>query len=106
DGDLAAYLRAPLAGFQKAVADQWNVRGWYNRAVLRGFDNREIVHSRFELEAQPWALISGVAARTSTQGALIQRVEGVDTPSLIGAPLRPGGPVWPAVSQLLTWGYA
>lgn len=106
DGELAAYLRAPLADFQAALAKQWNAQGWYNRAVLRGFDNREITHSRFELEAQPWALISGVAARTGTQGALIQRVEAVDALSPIGAPLRPGGAVWPAVSQLLTWAYA
>ncbi len=107
DGELAAYLRAPLASLQAAVAAQWNPRGWYNRAVLRGADNREITLERFELEAQPWALISGVAARTSTQGALLQRIsEDVDGPSPVGTPLRPGGAVWPAVSQLMTWAYA
>ncbi len=107
DGEFAAYLRAPLNSLQAAVSRQWTGRGWYNRAVLRGHDNREVTLERFELEAQPWALISGVAARTGTQGALIQRIdEDVDTPSPIGTPLRPGGPVWPAVSQLMTWAYA
>lgn len=107
DGDLAAYLRAPLAGLREAAARQWNPAGWYNRAILRGADNREIVVSRFELEAQPWALISGLAGETGTQGALIARIDAlVDGPSPIGAALRPGGPVWPAVSQLLTWAYA
>lgn len=107
DGEFAAYLRAPLNGFQAALAQQWTGRGWYNRAVLRGFDNHEITLERFELEAQPWALISGLAGRNGTQGALLQRIEqDVDTPSPIGTPLRPGGPVWPAVSQLMTWAYA
>jgi hypothetical protein len=107
DGELAAYLRAPLAGLQNAVAAQWNPRGWYNRAVLRGADNRPLPLDRLDLEAQPWALISGVAGRTGTQGLLLQRIDtDLDTPSPIGAALRPGGAVWPAVSQLMTWAYA
>jgi hypothetical protein len=62
---------------------------------------------RINLEAQPWALISGLAAETSRQDALIESVKKLlDDPSPIGAPLTERGQVWPAVSQLLTWGYA
>jgi len=90
-----------------AVSRQWNPKGWYNRAVLRGFRDNKIQIDHFSLEAQPWALISGLAAENDTEDTLIEKIDQfLDRPSLIGAGLIEGGMVWPAVSQLLTWAYA
>src|SRR5690606_389377 len=59
-----------------------------------------------DLEAQPWALISGLAERQGVVDQLIDSVDSLlDNPSPIGAPLVEHGAVWPAISQLLTWGY-
>ncbi len=96
-----------LERLRAAVSRQWNAKGWYNRAVLRGFSNNEIPIDHFSLEAQVWALISGVADETHIEDALIEKVEQfLDRPSPIGASLIEGGMVWPAVSQLMTWAYA
>ena len=105
--DVAQAAVANLDGLRKAVSNQWNPAGWYNRAVLRGIHNAPIVIRRHDLEAQPWALISKVAADNQTETDLIERVDAVlDSPSKIGATLVEHGMIWPAISQLLTWGYA
>jgi cellobiose phosphorylase len=96
-----------LARLQTAVQKQWNARGWYNRAVLRDVRNQPVVIDRFDLEAQPWALISGAAAQDGKADELIEKLdELLDRPSPIGGTLVAGGMVWPAISQLLTWAYA
>ena len=111
--DLTAYIEGTpdhpdrhdrLRAAQRA---QWNPAGWYNRAILRDILNRPVVLDSFNLEAQPWTLISGDATADGRADALIAQIDAVlDSPSPIGAALTPGGMVWPAVSQLLTWGYA
>jgi hypothetical protein len=96
-----------LERLREAVAGQWNNSGWYNRAVLRNHANHEVVIGHLDLEAQPWALISGLASDTGTAETLIEKIDQVlDDPSPIGGTLVEGGMVWPAISQLLTWGYA
>ena len=108
DADLAARLRAWLPGLREAVNRQWTGR-WYTRAVLRDAADRPVIIGRddIELEAQPWPLISGLAAEEGTEAALVESVRALlDDPSPIGATLiAKDGMVWPAVSQLLTWGY-
>jgi hypothetical protein len=105
--DVADLIQTRLDGLHTAVSNQWNPAGWYNRAVLRGIHNDAIVLRRHDLEAQPWALISRVAADTGNEANLIEQTDSIlDRPSKIGATLVPRGMVWPAVSQLLTWGYA
>ncbi|MBL8162236.1 MAG: hypothetical protein JNJ61_09650, partial [Anaerolineae bacterium] len=106
--DVSALINdGRLDRLRDAVRAQWNGAGYYNRAVLRDRDNRPIVLNGIDLEAQPWALISRHAKETGVEVNLIERVEAtLDRPSPIGASLKPGGAVWPAISQLLTWGYA
>lgn len=108
DPELIEYLCGTpnrLESLREAVQRQWNPKGWYNRAILRGFNNDLRVIDRFDLEAQPWALIAGLAGER--EATLIENIDQfLDRPSPIGASLLAGGMVWPAVSQLLTWGYA
>jgi len=107
DRDLAAQMRALLPALREAVGRQWNGR-WFTRALLRDVFNRPVPIGRdwIELEAQPWALISGLSAALGIEARLIDSIARLlDDPSPIGAPLREGGAVWPAISQLLTWGY-
>ena len=95
-----------LEKLRLALQDQWNASGWYNRAILRDAQNRRRKVEHLSLEAQVWALISGVA-NDGKEGALIEKVdEFLDRPSPIGGTLIPDGMVWPAISQLLTWAYA
>jgi hypothetical protein len=105
--DVSALINdGRLNRLREAVRAQWNSAGYYNRAVLRDRDNNPIVLNGIDLEAQPWALISRLAKETGVEVNLIERVEAtLDRPSPIGPTLKPGGPVWPAVAQLLTWGY-
>lgn len=107
--DLAEYIHRDdrLDRLRAALARQWNPKGWYNRAVLRDIHNRLVVLDHFNLEGQVWALVSGAAQADGKADALIEQIDThLDRPSPIGAGLLPGGMVWPAVSQLLTWGYA
>jgi hypothetical protein len=113
DPTLADYIHdAPsqpdrMQRLRQATAQQWNPQGWYNRALLRGHNDRVIPIQHFTLESQPWALISGLAAETGTEAALIENIDQMlDSPSPIGAALVENGMVWPAISQLLTWAYA
>ena len=105
--DIEATIKEHINPLREAAARQWNTKGWYNRAVLRDIQNKPVVLSHLDLEAQPWAFISGLAGEKGTQETLVGRVNQLlDSPSAIGASLQPGGMVWPALSQLLTWGYA
>lgn len=106
--DITAMLRdGRIERLQAAVEKQWNSKGWYNRAVLRGVSNQPITIESLSLEAQVWGLISGAAKQNNHESNLIERVEAsLDRPSAIGAALLENGMIWPAVSQLLTWGYA
>jgi len=108
DPALAARLRKNLARFEEALQQQWTAGGWYARAVLRDARGKPVVIGKdcINLEAQPWALISGLATRHGHEQALVEAIQKhLDQPSPVGATLLPKGMVWPAVSQLLTWGY-
>ena len=110
DTVLAAELHTLTARLETAVMLQWNGR-WFTRAILRDLADRPvpIADDWINLEAQPWAMISGVAARMDIHGVQARLVDNIgrllDDPSPIGAPLSERGMVWPAISQLLTWGY-
>jgi hypothetical protein len=107
DPELSAQLRQFLSGLEEAVQRQWNGR-WYTRAILRDPQNRPVIldNNRINLESQIWALISGAARRNGSEGALLRSVAALlDDPSPTGAPILEGEQVWPAISQLLTWGY-
>jgi hypothetical protein len=109
DPALAAELRDFAEKLTAGANGQWSGQGnWYTRAVLRGHLNNPVVQDarHINLEAQPWALISRLAAKTGREDDLIASITKLlDDPSPIGATLREHGMVWPAVSQLLTWGY-
>lgn len=95
-----------IACLSDALDRQWNANGWYNRAVLRNVHNQPVTIDHFSLEGQVWALISGAAQAQHHDDTLIENIDAqLDRPSPIGASLIAGGMVWPAVSQLLTWGY-
>ncbi len=107
-GLLAERIRMSLPDLRKAVEKFWTGR-WYVRAVLRDRANRAVVIDRdsINLEAQPWALISGLAEAQGVHADLIAAIfERLDEPSPIGATLREKGMVWPAIGQLLTWAYS
>lgn len=106
--DITALINdGRLEVLRQGVRAQWDNRGWYKRAVVRDLLNNPVSIDRIELEAQVWALISDFAKAEGHEMALIEQVETkLDATSPIGAGLRPGGAVWPAVSQLLTWAYA
>src|SRR5262249_29285244 len=109
DPALAQQMRDLVPGLKKAISDQWQ-GSWDARAVLWGGNGRPISidRDRINLQAQVWPLISGWAAETGREATLIEvittRLDN-DKSSRIGCPLVEGGEVWPAVSQLLTWGY-
>ncbi len=83
-----------------ALPAQWLAAGWYRRAWLGGQQTAGDVD--IDLEAQVWGLIANTPTATQLSDAVFTRL---DAPSSVGAPLFRGGDVWPAVSQLLTWGY-
>ena len=103
DAQVSEQIRQFTPGLQDAVQRQWNGR-WYARAILRDPLNQPVMldNNRLNLEAQIWALIS----RQETSETLIRSIcTLLDDVSPTGAPLLERGMVWPAISQLLTWGY-
>ncbi|HEY3289353.1 MAG TPA: hypothetical protein VGK87_04420, partial [Anaerolineae bacterium] len=110
DTKLADAVRLLCARLDKAVMLQWNGL-WFTRAILRDIENRPvpIADDWLNLEAQPWSLISGVTERMDKKGVQARLIDNLqrllDDPSPVGAPINEHGLVWPAISQLLTWGY-
>ncbi len=101
---LATEIRAKVAALRTAVAPTWT-GSFYGRAY---FGDGELAYAdKINLEAQVWALIGDTFANPDQRAALVAAVASkLDDPSPIGATLVPGGQVWPAISGLLTWGYA
>ncbi|MBK9751250.1 MAG: hypothetical protein IPO91_31395 [Chloroflexi bacterium] len=107
DAVCAREIEQFVSGLEAAVMRQWNGK-WFTRAVLRDAQNKPVVvdNNHINLEAQPWALISGLAQRNGIESTLITSIKTLlDDPSPTGAALLEQGMIWPAVSQLLTWGY-
>lgn len=109
DPSLADQMRNRVPGLRQALAGQWNGQ-WYNRAILRNAVNSPVVMGKYQinLEAQPWALISGVADADDTDVLLINSIQTrLDANAPTGAPyLERGAQVSAAITQLLTWGYS
>lgn len=107
DPVLAEQIARFEAGLGDALHRQWNGK-WYPRAILRDAFNTPVMldSDRINLESQPWALISGAAQAREVAGDLVKSVGTLlDDPSPTGAMLLDKGMIWPAISQLLTWGY-
>jgi hypothetical protein len=104
DAALATEIRSRVDGYRQALAQTWTGEYFY-RAY---FGDGKPVHASFvDLEAQVWALIGDTFEAPSERDALVSRIaQDLDDPSPIGAALTPGGDTWPAISGLLTWGYA
>ena len=105
DAELAQKVREPLEHWQRALLGTWNGE-WFVRAILRDIWSNSIYlgEDMLDLEAQVWALI-GDWLDDDTRQTLLQSIRReVDDPSPIGGSLVTAQ-VWPAISQLLTWGY-
>jgi hypothetical protein len=93
-----------LPRLQTGISKQWTGQ-WYTRTILRSrWRNRKIVlHQKdINLESQVWALIND----SDTYNMLADSVyDLLDKSSPTGAPTMQNGEVWPAISQMLTWGY-
>lgn len=106
---LAARLRAHAEALTEPVKKQWDAnKRWFYRAYLVNANgSRETIgDGRVSLQAQIWPLISGLAAEMGIEAQLIETIDKkLDEPSRTGPMLEEDGEVWPAVTQLLTWGY-
>ncbi len=103
DAALAAEIRARVDALRAALEAAWT-GSFYGRAY---FGDGDLAYAgTIHLEAQVWPLIADIPT-PSDRAALIAEIRAqLDDPSPMGATLLPGGQVWPAISALLTWGYA
>lgn len=106
---LAAKMQAYASSLKTAVRGQWNAeKKWFYRAWVwdRLRKNDPIGNNSLSLQSQVWPLISGLAKEMGIEEELINTIKTqLDDDNPTGAMLEPTGQVWPAVSQLLTWGY-
>jgi len=104
DAALAKRVRDALPPLAAAVDKTFTEGGFYGRAYF----GDGVLHGAkgIDLEAQVWPLIAPAvpAERAAALARTVARE--LDDPSPVGAPLVPKGQVWPAIAQLLTWGYA
>lgn len=104
DPDLAQEIRDRVEAYRAALPSAWGGahfgRAYYGDGVLvRG--------QRVDLEAQVWALIGDSFASEADRDSTLEAIRvQLDEPSPAGATLQPEGQVWPAISGLLTEGYA
>jgi hypothetical protein len=104
DPALAAEIRARVAALSAALPQAWT-GSFFGRAYFG--DDALAYATTINLEAQVWALIGGTFAKPEDRATLAEAVRAqLDEPSPAGATLLPAGQVWPAISGLLTWGYA
>jgi hypothetical protein len=104
DAALAAEIRSRVDALRAALPQTWT-GSFFGRAY---FGDDTLFHAdQVDLESQVWALVGGTVASDADRAALVARIGAdLDDPSPTGAMLTPGGQVWPAISGLLTWGYA
>ncbi|MAS37439.1 MAG: hypothetical protein CL610_25795 [Anaerolineaceae bacterium] len=103
---MQAEIAPALPRLENGIRAHWN-GAFYARAVLRYWWNgkRVLRPDKLDLEGQVWALIHEFEPEPGALDKLKDAIYDLcDGPSPIGA-LLAGGTVWPAVSQLLTWGY-
>ena len=108
---LGLEMQTDVAVLVKKLTDgvraRWVKGNFYSRAILRyWWGAKRILHEdQLDLEGQVWALISDFEPESGMLQALRNSIfEKCDAPSPIGAVLS-SNQVWPAVSQMLTWGY-
>ncbi len=103
DPALAKEIRDRVTGYRAALASAWSGR-FYGRAFFG--DGVLVRGDTIDLEAQVWPLVAD-EVDGADRDALVDEVRSkLDEPSPTGATLQPGGAVWPAISGLLTEGYA
>lgn len=108
DPVLSAEIDMRVQAMRDALKQAWT-GSFFGRAYFG--DGKLAYDNTINLEAQVWALIGGTAGDTAggaaDKAALVEAIRSnLDMPSPAGAALVPGGQVWPAISALLTWGYA
>jgi hypothetical protein len=104
DPALASEIRERVEQYRTAAAAQWSGSFFY-RAYFG--DGKPGSASSPNLESQVWALVGDVFADDTDRGLLLSSIaEELDDEAPTGATLWSGGQVWPAISGLLTWGYA
>ncbi len=109
DPALADELVRRGGELQAAAAQQW-AGEFYTRAYFG--DGVPYGNDRLHLEAQVWPLIAGLPDGGKLPALLAAIEQRVDSPSPIGAFVienpedRQAGQTWPAITGLLTWGYA
>jgi hypothetical protein len=105
--EMEAVLKTLIPRLTAGTKKQWQEdHGFYARAVLRDwFGGKQVLHKdRLDLEGQVWAFISEFDDPVRLETLKKTIYEKCDAPSPIGAVLA-SNQIWPAVSQMLTWGY-
>jgi hypothetical protein len=106
---FASALEEPVRG---VFGTRWFGRAWLrnslDQAYLKGndLDDDPFGAAFIDLEAQPWGLLLDVLDESQREALLNEIETRLDADSPIGPRMRPGGDVWPAVSQLMTWAWA
>ena len=104
DPPLAQEIRAKVSLFRAALATAWT-GSFYGRAYFG--DGALAYADKINLESQIWALVGDTFDAPEQRKTLVAAIASqLDDPSPIGATLVPGGQVWPAISGILSWGYA
>ncbi len=104
DQALASEMRTHVDAYRAALPQTWT-GSFFGRAYFG--DDTLFEASTLDLESQVWALASNTLASDEDRRALVSAIGSqLDDPSPTGATLAAGGQVWPAISGLLTWGYA
>lgn len=104
DPALSAEIDMRVLAMRDALKQAW-AGGFYGRAYFG--DGKLAYENKINLEAQVWALIGDSFENAADKAALVEAIRSnLDAPSPAGAVLVAGGQVWPAISALLTWGYA
>ncbi|MCK6513330.1 hypothetical protein L6R29_25655 [Myxococcota bacterium] len=108
DAVLAGEMRAFAAELLEPIRKEF-LGKYFARAWLRD-RNDQPVHvgvGGVDLESQPWGIMAEQILDPAQKTALLDHIhERLDKDSPIGPPFTPGGAVWPAISQLVTWAYA
>lgn len=107
--DLALWIQNQIhpiiPRLKNGISKQWTGQ-WYTRAILRSrWRNRKIAlyAKTINLEAQVWALINELETYNILANSIYSLLD-EDSPN--GAPTMQRSEIWPAISQLLTWGYS